>query len=267
MLPGGDGTVGNGQEPGNGDDEQRGRLPGSDVFRLFEDSRGDIWISIAGAVRNLVQWERASESFHVHSEEEGLPHYSPPTAYREDAAGNLWLGFYEGGLARYRDGLFRLFTQADGITPGPVRALYSDHAGRLWAATGEGGVARLDDPQAEQPHFITYTVADGLPHNVINKIVRDSHGFLWFCTDDGLSRFDGYEFTNYGTNEGLPHSVVIDFLETRDDDYWVDTNGGLCKFNPNGFPTRVVIYADQLPTDAHREPMFTVFKGEDDVAR
>jgi len=46
----------------------------------------------------------------------------------------------------------------------------------------------------------SYTVADGLPNNVINKIVRDSRGFLWFCTGEGLSRFDGYAFTNYGVD-------------------------------------------------------------------
>ena len=53
-----------------------------------------------------------------------------------------------------------------------------------------------------------YTVADGLPNNVINKIVRDSRGFLWFCTGEGLSRFDGYSFTNFGVDQGLPHAIV-----------------------------------------------------------
>jgi ligand-binding sensor domain-containing protein len=96
-------------------DQHRGALPGSDVFRLYEDSHGDIWISIAGTIRSSVRWERASESFHVYSEADGLPPSSPPTAYSEDAVGNLWLGLYEGGLARYRDGRFRLFTQSDGL--------------------------------------------------------------------------------------------------------------------------------------------------------
>jgi ligand-binding sensor domain-containing protein len=50
-----------------------------------------------------------------------------------------------------------------------------------------------------------YTTADGLAHNRINKIVRDSRGFLWFATHDGLSRFDGYTFTNYSVEQGLPH--------------------------------------------------------------
>src|SRR5712691_2868585 len=118
--------------------------------------------------------------------------------------------------------------------------------------------------RAEHLPLKAYTVADGLPNDVINKIVRDSRGFLWFCTDDGLSRFDGYEFTNYGTDQGLPHAVVNDFLETRGGEYWVATNGGLCRFNPTGIPTRQVIYGNQLPSNALREPMFTVFTSATD---
>ena len=68
---------------------------------------------------------------------------------------------------------------------------------------------------AERLPLKPYTVADGLAHNEINKIVRDSRGFLWFCTADGLSRFDGYAFTNYSRDQGLPHRNVTDFLETR----------------------------------------------------
>lgn len=67
---------------------------------------------------------------------------------------------------------------------------------------------------AERLPLKTYTTADGLAHNEINKIVRDSRGFLWFCTADGLSRFDGYTFTNFGTEQGLPHANVTDLLET-----------------------------------------------------
>src|SRR2546425_9152250 len=104
----------------------------------------------------------------------------------------------------------------------------------------------------------SYTVADGLAHNVINKIVRDSRGFLWFCTEEGLSRFDGYNFTNYGTNEGLPHPAVNDLLETRVGEYWVATGGGLVRFNPKGIPSGHVVYARDSPADAPNPPMFTV---------
>lgn len=81
-----------------------------------------------------------------------------------------------------------------------------------------------------------YTTADGLAQNAVNRIVRDSRGFLWFCTEDGLSRYDGYTFTNYGVEQGLPSGQVIDLLETREGQYWVATFSGLCRFNPKGRP-------------------------------
>jgi ligand-binding sensor domain-containing protein len=111
-----------------------------------------------------------------------------------------------------------------------------------------------------------YTVADGLPNNVINKIVRDSRGFLWFCTQEGLSRFDGYSFTNYGMDQGLPHPAVNDFLETRKGELWIGTNGGLVLFNPRGAPAARIVFANEK---AGPGPMFTVVvpEGEDRQSR
>src|SRR5437870_4476697 len=87
---------------------------------------------------------------------------------------------------------------------------------------------------AEQLPVRIYTTADGLPRDFILRIVRDSHGFLWLCTGDGLSRFNGYDFTTYGVEQGLPHPVINDLLETRRGVYWVATNGGgVARFNPS----------------------------------
>lgn len=80
----------------------------------------------------------------------------------------------------------------------------------------------------------TYSAADGLPQNHVNRIVFDSRGFIWFCTIEGLSRFDGYKFTNYGIEQGLPHRNVNDLLETPSGDYWLATSSGLVRFNPAG---------------------------------
>ena len=86
--------------------------------------------------------------------------------------------------------------------------------------------------RAERLPLKNYTVADGLANNVINKIVRDPRGFLWLCTNEGLSRFDGYSFRNFGTQQGLPHAVVNDLLVTSNGEYWVASNGGLVRFDP-----------------------------------
>jgi ligand-binding sensor domain-containing protein len=88
---------------------------------------------------------------------------------------------------------------------------------------------------SEQLPVKNYTIADGLSRDYINRIKQDSHGFIWFCTNEGISRFDGYGFTNYGIAEGLPLRLVFDFLETRDGAYLFATlGGGLVEFSPTG---------------------------------
>src|SRR5260370_1393282 len=79
---------------------------------------------------------------------------------------------------------------------------------------------------AEKLPLKIYTAAEGLAHNSVNRIVRDSRGYLWFCTSEGLSRFDGYEFHNFGRRDGLPHRIVNDVLETRSGELWIGTAGG-----------------------------------------
>ena len=81
-----------------------------------------------------------------------------------------------------------------------------------------------------------FTTADGLARNTILCIIQDARGFLWFCTSDGLSRFDGYGFTNYGTEHGLPNSSVTSLLVSRRGLYWVGTPLGLFRFDPNSPP-------------------------------
>lgn len=80
----------------------------------------------------------------------------------------------------------------------------------------------------------SYTSADGLAADSINLIRSDTRGFLWFCTDEGLTRFDGYRMITFGTDQGLPHRAVQAVLETRRGEYFVGTARGLCQFRAGG---------------------------------
>ncbi|MGE5833012.1 MAG: two-component regulator propeller domain-containing protein, partial [Acidobacteriota bacterium] len=119
--------------------------------------------------------------------------------------------------------------------------------------------------RAERLPIKAYTTADGLGHNVVNRIVRDSRGFMWFATNDGLSRFDGYGFTNYSVEQGLPHRRVMDFLEAANGEFWVATHGGLVRFTPAAAASPAIVLAN----DATTTPMFTVVRpdGSDPDAR
>jgi ligand-binding sensor domain-containing protein/signal transduction histidine kinase len=76
-----------------------------------------------------------------------------------------------------------------------------------------------------------YTTADGLAGNTIDRIVRDSRGYLWFCTREGISHFDGYQFRNFGVDQGLP-GPDFDLVETPSGDYFVGTGDGIARFRP-----------------------------------
>src|ERR1051325_3581594 len=119
--------------------------------------------------------------------------------------------------------------------------------------------------RAEQLPIRTYTIADGLAHDLINRIKRDSHGYLWFCTHEGLSRFDGYTFTNYGKDQGLLGRDVNDLLETRDGVYLVATDAGVYRFNPIGRATpgnsqrRTEQSKGTKRLESSAEPMFVTY--------
>src|SRR5215472_13312891 len=76
-----------------------------------------------------------------------------------------------------------------------------------------------------------YTTSDGLASDHVTCIVSDSRGFLWFCTDEGLSRFDGYRFTTYTSADGLANDVVATVLATRSGELFAGTRKGISRIN------------------------------------
>ncbi len=54
-----------------------------------------------------------------------------------------------------------------------------------------------------------YTTEDELANSNVYDICHDNRGYLWFATERGVSRFDGYKFTNYLFKEGLGGSIVF----------------------------------------------------------
>jgi len=211
-------------------------LNGDEVFRLFEDSRGDIWIgTIAPGLNFLTRWERATGTFHRYlPQADGIP-AKPPTAIQEDGGGDVWIGLYGLGLARYRAGRFNMFgTAAVRQEDNVVRGFYLDHAGRLWAATSLSGLVRIDDPTAEEPHLITYTTAEGLSTNTVTCVTEDQWGHIYVGTGRGLDRLDPAtgHVKHYTTADGLADNFINVALRARDGALWFGTLLGLSRLIP-----------------------------------
>ena len=75
--------------------------------------------------------------------------------------------------------------------------------------------------QSQQYAFLHYTVDDGLPSSNIYSIMQDSKGYIWFCSDMGISRFDGYTFKNITTADGLPFNDVWELKEDSEGRIWI----------------------------------------------
>ncbi|TND10496.1 MAG: regulator of cell autolysi [Bacteroidetes bacterium] len=61
---------------------------------------------------------------------------------------------------------------------------------------------------------------DGLPSSEVYSTLQDKRGYMWFATDAGVSRFDGYRFTNFSTDHGLSENVIFQLLEDREGRIW-----------------------------------------------
>ena len=56
-----------------------------------------------------------------------------------------------------------------------------------------------------QQYFIkSYAAENGLPTRLITDACQDHDGYMWFSTYFGISKYDGFSFTNYDTVTGLP---------------------------------------------------------------
>lgn len=79
---------------------------------------------------------------------------------------------------------------------------------------------------AQLPVYKNYTVEQGLPSSEVYSIKQDSKGFLWFCTDAGVSRFDGNAFKTFTITEGLPDNTILNVYEDSKARIWFHSFSG-----------------------------------------
>ncbi len=82
--------------------------------------------------------------------------------------------------------------------------------------------------------FERISLEQGLSQGTVNCILQDSKGFMWFGTEDGLNRYDGYEFKIFRPDPGNPsaisHSTVWTLFEDSGGVLWVGTWDGLNRY-------------------------------------
>ncbi len=212
----------------------------NEVFNIFEDSHGDIWITVInGGENSLLRWERKTDKiFPYTNTRDGLPTNNGPIAFAADSDGDVWLGFYFGGLARYRNGRFQLFTAKDGIPESTVDDILTDSRGHLWIATTGRGLFRVDNPTAEKPAFNSISTSTGLSSNQVLCLTEDRFGRVYSGTGRGINRLDANGNIRLFTQaDGLPSNYITRCASDKNGALWFVTRNTLVRFIPEAEQT------------------------------
>jgi signal transduction histidine kinase/ligand-binding sensor domain-containing protein len=199
-------------------DKRAGNLNGQSPFSLFQDDRGRVWVSTLGGVGYLENdrfipisgvpggivhsiVEDTARNLWIANLDHGLFQLQGGSVVQEipwarlghkDNAsvlaadplqGGIWLGFFLGGVAHFKDGEVRAsYAAADGLGEGRVNSLQLDQDGTVWAAT-EGGLSRLKNGR-----LAILSSKNGLPCDPVHWMMEDYAHSVWLNMPCGLVR-------------------------------------------------------------------------------
>ncbi len=185
-----------------------GGISSNTVQAIFEDSKGNLWISTASGidlrtngVQNFIRFASFDQKNRGFEGGEIIQFY-------EDRKGYVWLAS-SNGLYRYdrSNDKFSLFKHDpaapnNSIPGNAVRTIAQDIWGDLWIGTQTGLCKYL----SKTGQFIVLgTESDNLLSNEIMGIIPDEKGFLWISTAKGLIKFDvqSENYRLYDSSDGL----------------------------------------------------------------
>jgi ligand-binding sensor domain-containing protein len=178
---------------------------------------------------------------------------------------SLWIGTWNAGLFRFREGVLQSYSCKEGLGPGGVSTLYEDNQRTIWIGTSFGGVSRLVDGKLTRltsehglsadeilslfedregnfwvgvstggvnrlvnSKFITYRTGQTPFENMVWGIHADSQGRVFAGTGAGvLMEFKGGEFLPSPLMKGKPNGLVFAMMEDRKGRRWIGTTDGI----------------------------------------
>ncbi|GAB5416077.1 MAG: ligand-binding sensor domain-containing diguanylate cyclase [Crocinitomicaceae bacterium] len=86
----------------------------------------------------------------------------------------------------------------------------------------------------QSPYAVHYNSNSGLSSNVIYQAHQDKTGRVWFCSDQGVTLYNGYSFTQYTTDDGLGDNEVFQIHEDSKGRIWFLTLNGKVSYYKDG---------------------------------
>ena len=197
-------------------------MPTRWVTSVAESRNHTLWFATTGAI---VSYD--GKTFRTFDAQSGFPQDSAYCLIT-DELDRVWVGTEKSGLWRWDGRRFQRLTAGGKLPQDPIVTMAFGPDGSLWFASGSRGAVRYH-PQSDSSASFS-TANSGLAGNQVYSIRRDTQKALWFCTDGGVSRFDGQAWVSLPE---LGAAAVYDMGEDpRNGECWFVTPRSLAHYRP-----------------------------------
>ena len=113
----------------------------------------------------------------------------------------------------------------------------------------------------------TYSINSGLPSKSTTCAIKDRNGFLWVGTQNGLCRFDGYQFKTFinvpGDSTSITNNYINAITEDKKGRIWVGTLDGLNLLDPLTEKFKRFNHQDQVPGSLSNNKIWALLADRD----
>lgn len=190
-------------------------LPQSQVYKVFQDSKGYLWIgTFAGGATRF-----DGKSFKIFSEKEGLVNN---TVYdiEEGVDKTIWVATNE-GLCLISDSKIKTYTVKDGLPSDMIYSLFSDHKGVMWIGTNEGICYYKNNK------FVSFKQDTILGKVKVRAIAEDRERNIWLGTNDGAVKYTRSQSFLINKLQGLNSNKVRAIACRKNGEVWIATEAGV----------------------------------------
>lgn len=178
-----------------------------DIWSLFSDSKGDLWI---GSIDELISFDFKTKEFVKRKE---FLKFKTIHSFSEDKNGVIWAGS-DYGLYKIQNSNYKLFGLESGLTSDLIWTTYIDSENNLWLGTNKG-LALFDEGKVKN-----FGLKEGLTDYKIWTIKEDLEKNLWIGSDEGLYKLTDIAFKIYKEFDDTPIDAWT-IVEKSDNEYWI----------------------------------------------
>lgn len=204
---------------------------------LYKDRSDRIWVGTSDGLYMVEPNRKNIKSFLLNRKSRGGMTSKTISSILEDQEGNIWMGFFGGGINIIRkdeinnpspseikvDKLF--IDENNRSTINNMWSLFQDRKGRIWIGNSDNLIYYT--PATKKINF--------LPIIDVSTFHEDALGNLWIGTlGKGIYKIDANLkiLKNFKIDEGLPDLIVVGMLTDDKGKMWLATGAGLSEFDP-----------------------------------